>query len=145
MSKKKQIQQELFDEESWQKIEKKKKIKLAKEKDSRISRDQSVFMIENFLKKPPQSWIKEVRIAGILIKKHGWEFWKKFKPDFLVNTLNFYFSDKGKKIIKLKMVSNEKEFLLTKKEEKLVDPNSPKLGDDKKINKTPKSIKDFLS
>jgi len=140
MSKNKGGEQGVFAESFWKEVEKKP----SKNKTTGISREQSIFMVEGLLK-TAQNWSEEVRHARVLIKKHGWEFWKTFKPSFLVNTLKFYFTKDGEKIIQLRKLENKRKFLLTDKKEKLIDPKSPKLGEDKKIEKKPKSIKDFLT
>ena len=150
MTKEKGIQQEFFDEsfykgpEDKKKEPSKKKLNPKGKKSSNISRQQSVFMIEGLLK-VAKNWPEEVKFASILIKKHGWDFWKTFKPEFLVNTLRFYFSKKGEQILKLRKIEKKRKFLLNEKKETFVDPDSPKLGEDLKIQKTPKTIKDFLS
>ena len=125
------------------------KLKKDPQKKARISREKSLFIIRTLLKKDPVgsfSWSREVKMAADLVDLYGWSFWSSFRPDFQVNTLQFYFSEKGREILKIRKLSDQKKFLIKdKRSEKLIDESAPKLGKDFIINRKPKTIKEFLS
>lgn len=98
-------------------------------------------IIERLLKDTsnPRVWGRETKILKKLAETHTLEFWQNFEPDFKVNSLAFFLTGKGRRVIDNKIAENAAVERITKEE--IMLPN--KVGADKQIEKI-KSFKDFL-
>ena len=86
-------------------------------------------------------WTREYKLLNDLLKKYpNLDFWKKVKFNQDWDSLKILKSEYGKKILEKKY--KEFNFIIT--EHKPIDLGA-KVGQDKIINKKPKTIRDFLS
>lgn len=86
-------------------------------------------------------WRREYKILNDLLEQYpNLDFWQKVKFNQEWDSLRILKSDYGKKILEKKY--KEFNFILT--EHKKIDLGE-KIGQDKNINKKPKTIREFLS
>ena len=91
-------------------------------------------------------WPNEMRIAGQLIKKYGFEFliWLPPPNEYRINSLVWFLSSVGKNYLAQQLVvfGGQSPDLFPEKEEISLSPD--KIGEDININLKPKTLKDFL-
>jgi len=88
------------------------------------------------------SWPKEVKIAKQLLKKHpDFDSWAKISMGEKPVSLSWFLTDEGKQFISIA----EKKRDLDLDTKKTYSIEEDKIGEDKKITKKPKTIKDFLN
>lgn len=100
------------------------------------------FMVEKFLK--PEKKLLEygdnIRVAGNLLKKYpDKEFWSRFSIPFKLNSLLFFYGEKGKEILEKAYFQPKEQQIKIEK----VELSNEKFGQDFELK--PKSIKDFLN
>lgn len=98
-------------------------------------------IISKFLKNiETLDWGKEMRVASTILKKYpDKEFWRYFTLSYKLNSLFYFFSENGKKVL---LENYGKKFLKTEKRD--FNISSEKIGEDRILEK-PKSIRDFLN
>ena len=94
------------------------------------------------------SWGKEIKIANKLFNKYiNLTFWKwlSHDMDFKVNSLAFFLTKDGIKLLKLKYVLFIKlgKVNLSSKKRRSLKKN--KVGKDKQIKKKPRNLRDFIN
>ena len=102
-----------------------------------------------FLMAPEKcSWGKEIKIANKLFNKHvDLAFWKwlSYEMDFKVNSLAFFLTKDGIKLLKLKYILFIKLGKLELQPKKSHTLEGEKIGKDKSIEKKPRNLRDFIN
>lgn len=121
---------------------KKNKIKFAaapKDLDAGFKKD----LITRFLKPENINWGNEMRVLAKLLKTYpDKEKWQKFALSFKLNSLCFFFTQKGKEMLQKGYYTPAATSTI--KIEKPIELGTEKVGEDIVVEK-PKSLRDFLN
>lgn len=90
----------------------------------------------------PRFWSRETKMYGQLMKKYGGEFFEQLVLGYQLNSLAFFRSVRGKETLLQK--HNQYIFDLKNKPVQPAILLNEKVGEDKIIQKRPKSILDFV-
>lgn len=94
------------------------------------------------------SWGKEIKIANKLFQKRmDLTFWKwlSYEMDFKLNSLAFFLTKDGIKLLKLKYILFIKLGKLDLRPKKSRTLEGKKIGKDKPVKKKPKNLRDFIN
>lgn len=97
-------------------------------------------LAERLLKKPI-NWPREMNIANKLFEElDDVEFWKSVSLDFKLNSLAYFLTGDGRKVVENKQRAIKFEM----PERETYTLEDEKVGEDKVILKKPKSLKEFI-
>jgi hypothetical protein len=91
-------------------------------------------------------WPREMKLAGKLIKKYPFEFLSALREPFVtkIPSLAWFLTDEGEVFLSSQFFEYKKQTinLVKEKEEIVLQPT--KIGEDRLIERTPKTLRDFL-
>jgi len=108
----------------------------------------SQFIINKFLKNPKITWkekglkFRELKFVEQLIKLYSLEvFWRALPVPFLVDSLGWYLAPRGREYLRIEFA----KFSLDLTPQTSHNISAVKFGDDKKLKRKPKTLRDFLN
>ena len=108
-------------------------------------RNKRSLLINKFCKYPDSIWAnpghikREVKITKQLLALHSQEFWEKVNLPFKLNSLAWFLGSKGKEFLALELKRHN--LSLKKKKKHILD--NRKIGEDKKIDRKPRTMLEF--